>query len=134
MLRKINNAYNIFFVFQFLCLVAGILVLLLTPPSGIYVFIIFGQVIATIIFGIIVSNLSDKHLLDKYPSAAIKVSLSVGLTGFRMKGDLDGPLLEKAKLNDDQLAVLILRKKKYLIVFCAFIAFFLGGLASIVFN
>ena len=106
--------------------------MLLTPPSGIYVFIIFGQTIATIVFGIIVSNLSDKHLVNKYPSAKIKVSWSVGLTGFRITGDLDGSLLQQAKLNDDQLSSLIIRKKTFLIVFCAFVVLFLSGLASIV--
>lgn len=111
---------------------AGTLVLLLTPPSGIYVFIIFGQTIATIIFGIIVSNLTNKYLTKKYPEAKVNVSIFAGLTGFRISGNLDGPLLQQAKLNNDKLAVTIIRKKILLFIFCGAVVVGLTVLASIV--
>ncbi len=134
MLYKINRAYHIFFLFQFLCLIGGSLVLLLTPPSGIYVFILFGQTIATIIFGWIISHLSNKHLRAKYPQAEMKVSFFIGLTGFRMTGDLDTPLLQQAKLNQDQLSAVIIKQKMLLLLFCGIVDFGLVSLASVVFS
>lgn len=51
MLEKIDRAYNLFFCFQTLCLIAGSLVVMLTPPGSAYVFIIFAQAAAAIVFG-----------------------------------------------------------------------------------
>ena len=78
---------------HFLCFSISLprLIILLTSPSAAYVFIVFGQSIATTIFGGIMNNLSDKYLLKKYPSVRMEVSVFAGPTGFRVTGDLDGP-------------------------------------------
>lgn len=131
-MEKLNRAYNLFIAFQIATLAAGILAILLTH-SGLYVFLLFGQVIAMIVFSIITSNLSERDLRRKYPEVRPDQSFSAGPGGFRFGVDWRRPLKERAKKSRDQLAQELFRKQEITWVLLILTVIGLYALAAVVY-
>lgn len=115
-LEKLSRVYGIFGWFQVGTLTAGILAASLAGLlsndvcGGLYVIILFGQVIAFILFGIITANMTDSTMRKRHPRVKPRKSLDIGPGGFRYSEDLNGPMLEEVRKTRDQLAEEIYRK------------------------
>lgn len=115
-LEKLSRAYGIFSRFQLAALTAGTLSaglagLLSNDICGtLYVIILFGQVIAFILFGIITANMTDSTMRKRHPKVKPRKSLNIGLGRFRYSEDLNGPMLEEVRKTHDQLAEEVYRK------------------------
>lgn len=115
-LEKLSRVYGIFGCFQIGTLIAGTLAaslagLLSNDLCGtLYVIILFGQVIAFILFGIITANMTDSTMRKRHPKVRPRKSLNVGLGWFRYAEDLNGPMLEEVRKTHDQLAAEVYRK------------------------
>ncbi len=109
-LEKLSRGYGIFNRFQITTLIvgslmAGLSVIFSNDICGaLYVAILFGQVIAFILFGIVAMNMTDHTMKKRYPGVGARKRLRFGLGGFRYSEDLNGPMLEKIQKNRDQLA------------------------------
>ena len=115
-LERLSRAYGIFSRFQMAALTAGTLAaglagLLSNDICGaLYVVILFGQVIAFILFGIITANMTDSAMQKRHPKVKPRKSLYIGPGGFRYSEDLNGPMLEEVRKTHDQLAAEVYRK------------------------
>lgn len=123
-LEGLSRAYGIFNRFQIAALVlgnlmAGLSIIFSNDVCGaLYVALLFGQVIAFILFGIITGNLTDHTMKKRYPQVETRKRFSFGLGGFRYSEDLTGPMAEKARKSRDQLAEEVYTKTKRTWVLC----------------
>lgn len=130
MLEKLNKALNIFLAFQLCMLIIGIYCIF-AIDGGAYVFVLFGQTIATIIFGIIISHKTDKAMKERYPHISMRYSFNAGNGGFRLSADLNGPMMAEAKRQNDDLACAVIKKQYAILIMCGIVVFSLGILAKI---
>ncbi len=123
-LESLSRAYGIFNRFQIAALIlgslmAGLSVIFSNDICGaLYVALLFGQVIAFILFGIITMNLTDHTMKKRYPQVETRKRFSFGSGGFRYSEDLNGPMLERVRKNQDQLAEEVYTKTKRAWILC----------------
>jgi len=115
-LEKLDRVYGIFNIFQIVGLVVGTLAaglagLLSNELCGtLYVVILFGEVIAFILFGIITMNMTDNTMMKRYPDVKPKRSISIGPGRTQYSEDLNGPMIKKVRKTHDQLAASVYQK------------------------
>ena len=131
-MERLSRAYSLFIVFQIVTMAAGVCAILFTE-SGLYVVLLFGQVIAVIVFSIITSNLLEGNLRRKYPEVRPDKRLSAGTGGFRFSVDWRGPLKAKAHRSRDPLAEELLRKQEITWLLVILTMFGLCALAAAVY-
>ena len=123
-LEKLDRVYGIFHVFQLTALGAGTLAaglsaLLSSDLWGtLYAVILFGQVIAFILFAIITMNLTDTTMKKRYPDVKPEKHLTVTPSGFRCGEDWNSPMREKVRKTQDQLAKSVYQKIGRTWLFC----------------